>query len=293
MLVHEISTQNEYQLHDVFFVDDSVGYVCGGQRYTIGVVLKTADGGQTWTAADSIIPKCAYASHFFSAAEGFIGGFDSWLAYTNDSCHNFSTSTGNYTPINDITFIDRNHGLCVDGAGYAVGHILYTSNGGASWTSTDYPNNLRAVQFVDSNTVYASGYGVIYKSTNGGQSFFPLDVHGDFFVAMDFSSPQTGYFAGYQGMLLKTSNGGLSFKKLRNGNGFFEHREHFECVNFWNNETGYAAGDAGLMLQTTDGGESWKTVKTFTDVNLRAIHLFSATEGIIVGDQGKIFLFKQ
>lgn len=293
ILIQEVNSGNAYQLHDVFFLNDSVGYVCGGMRYDIGVLLTTKNGGQSWAAFDSIIPKCAYSSYFFSEAEGYVAGFDSWLAYTNDSCKSFGSGTGNYTPINEISFIDRNHGLMVDGAGYAVGHILYTADGGANWNSTDYQNNLRAVQYVDGNTAYASGYGVIYKSTNGGQSFFPLDVRGDFFVAMDFPSSNTGYFAGYQGMILKTSDGGNSFSKIHYGNTFFEKREHFEGIDFWNNNIGYVVGDGGEMLHTTNGGESWLKVRSFTDVNLRDIHLFSATSGIVVGDNGKIFLFKE
>lgn len=293
ILTQEIATNSNYQIHDVFFLNDSVGYACGGDRYEIGVILKTKDGGKSWSPADSIMPKCAYSSYFFNAAEGYIGGYDSWLAFTNDSCKNFGAGTANYTPINEITFIDRNRGLIVDGAGYAVGHILYTSDGGSNWSSTDYPNNFRAVQYADSNTAYASGYGVIYKSTNGGQNFYTLDVRGDFFVAMDFPSANTGYFAGYQGMIVKTSDGGNSFKKVHSGNTFFENREHFEGIDFWDDNTGYVVGDGGEMLHTTNGGESWKKVRSFTDVNLRDIHLFSATSGIIVGDNGKIFLFKE
>jgi photosystem II stability/assembly factor-like uncharacterized protein len=292
LLTQEISTGNSYQLHDVFFLNDSVGFVCGGSRYTIGIFLKTTDGGKTWTTDDSIMPKCAYTNFFFSEAEGIVGGYDSWFAYTNDSAKTFSANTGNYSPINDMTFLDRQHGLMVSGDGYASGHIAYTSNGGSSWSTTDYLNNFRTVQYADSNTAYASGYGVIYKSTDAGQTFLPLDVRGDFFVAMDFPTPNTGYFAGYQGSILKTSNGGSSFKKVMNGNVVFEKREHFEAINFWNENIGYVAGDGGIMYKTTNGGESWQKVKSFTSENLRDIHLFSATEGIVVGDNGKIFLFK-
>ncbi len=293
LLVQETNSNATYNLTAIQFINDSVGFATGGTRYTIGVFLKTVDGGKTWTSNDSILPSNGYSIYFFSPNEGFIGGNYSWWAYTNDGGQNFTSRLSNLLPHNGICFKNRNYGLAVGGAGYGEGFIKYTTDGGSSWAITNYQNNFRAVQYADSNTAYASGYGVIYKSTNGGQNFYALDVQGDFFVAMDFPSANTGFFAGYQGMIAKTSDGGNSFKKVHNGNTFFEKREHFEGIDFWDDNTGYVVGDGGEMLHTTNGGESWKKVRSFTDVNLRDIHLFSATSGIIVGDNGKIFLFKE
>lgn len=294
LLVLQIDTGNNYQLHDVSFLNDSVGFISGGKRYEIGVLLKTLDGGKTWTTADSIIPKASFCNFFFTEAEGCIAGYDSWYAFTTDSGKTFSANTtSNYRPVNDIDFYDRQHGVRVQGDGYTSGYIAYTDDGGYTWHDSSYINNMRAVQFTDAQTVFVCGYGVVYKSTNGGKSFFPLDVRGDFFTDLDFPSATTGYFAGYQGMILKTTDGGNSFKKIMHENTFFEKREHFEAIKFWNENTGYAIGDFGLMYATENGGETWKKVVAFTDVNLRDLHLFSATSGIIAGDEGKVFLFQR
>jgi photosystem II stability/assembly factor-like uncharacterized protein len=282
------------ELHSIFFLDDSIGYICGGVRYDYGVLLKTTDGGHTWSVPDSVIPKVAYTNFFFDQQQGFVAGFGSFFAFTNDSAKSFNvTSAVNSIPINDIRFIDRMHGVIAAGGSYGSGYIAYTSDGGTTWAQTDYPNNFRAVRYVDSSTAFASGYGVIYKSTNGGATFSPLNIRGDFFVDMDFPTPTTGYFVGYQGMILKTTDGGNSFKKVHTENLPLGPREHFEAVDFWDTETGYAVGDAGSMYVTTNGGGKWRKVKSFTDVNLRAVHLFSASSGIVAGDNGKIFLFKE
>ncbi len=291
LLTQEVDSHTNYQLHDVFFVDDSTGYICGGSKYAIGIFLKTKDGGKTWSVPDSIFPKCAYANFFFNAQEGFVVGYDSWTGYTNDTAKTFVTGTDIYSPTNAVAYTDRLHGVKVGGDGYANGYISATVDGGLNWTSTLYPNNFMAVEFADNTTAFASGFGVIYKSNNAGQTFNPLDVRGDFFMDMHFATPQVGYFAGYQGVILKTSDGGNSFKKIRAGNQPFSKRVHFETIEFWDTNIGYAAGDNGYLIKTENGGDTWKTVKQFTSSNLRSIHFFSATSGVIVGDNGKIFLF--
>ena len=294
LLIHEIDTGNDYQLYDVSFLNDSIGFISGGKRYEIGVLLKTREGGNTWTAADSVIPKASYCHFFFNEAEGCVAGYDSWYAATADSGKTFSTATaGNYRPINDIAFYDRLHGVRVQGDGYTSGYIAYTEDGGNTWRDSSYINNMRAVQYTDAQTVFACGYGVIYKSTDGGKSFFPLDVRGDFFTDLDFPTATTGYFAGYQGMILKTTDAGSTFKKIMHENTFFEKREHFEAIKFWNENVGYAIGDFGLMYATDNGGDTWKKVSAFTDANLRDLHLFSANTGVVVGDEGKVFLFQR
>lgn len=292
LLTYEVESHTEYQLQNVFFTDDSVGYITGGSRYEIGILLRTTDGGKTWTQPDSVFPKNIYAAHFFTNGEGFIAGYDSWWGYTADSGQTFSVTTGDYKPINGLHFYDRNKGVRVSGDGYSEGYISTTTDGGVNWTTSEKLNTMRAAEWIDENTIYASGYGVIYKSVDVGSSFNPCDARGDFFVSLDFASPQVGYFAGYQGMILKTTNGGTSFRKIHNGNAPFGKRIHWQVIKFWNESIGYVAGDDGLLYRTENGGDTWQVVKQFTSVNLRGIHLFTANDGIVVGDEGKIFLFK-
>lgn len=292
LLTYEVDSHTTHQLRKVFFVDDSVGYIVGGSRYEIGIVLQTADGGKTWSQPDSVFLKNIYAAHFFTNGEGFIGGYDSWWGYTADSGQSFSVTTGDYKPINDLHFYNRSKGVRVSGDGYSEGHISTTNDGGISWTASEKLNTMRAAEWVDKNVIYASGYGVIYKSVDGGNSFKPCDARGDFFVSLDFVSSLAGYFAGYQGLILKTTDGGNSFKKVHPGNAPFGKRIHWEAIKFWDENTGYVAGDDGLFYRTENGGDTWQVAQQFTSVNLRSIHLFSANDGIVVGDEGKIILFK-
>ena len=293
LLTQEIDTGTSLNLYDIFFANDSIGYACGGDKWTKGVFTRTLDGGKTWSKADSIYNVAAYAIHFFTAGEGIVAGNASDWATTTDSGRSFILTNSDYHPINDIALRDKNTWVRVGGEGFADGFISSSSNAGASWKYTHLPNNMTAVQFADSNTVFASGYGVIYRSSDAGANFSPLEVRGDFFIAMDFLSGQLGYFAGYEGSILKTSDGGNSFQKVRGGNAPFSPRVHFQAIKFWNESVGYVVGENGVMFKTENGGADWKKIKSFTNVTLRAIHLFSAESGTVCGDNGKMFLFKQ
>jgi len=42
-------TNNYFLFNDVYFIDDSIGFVIGGENFTYaGIIFKTTDGGATW-----------------------------------------------------------------------------------------------------------------------------------------------------------------------------------------------------------------------------------------------------
>lgn len=293
LLTQQVESNTRYGLYDVFFADDSIGYACGGDRWTMGQVIYTRNGGLTWSQPDSIYPECAYACQFFSANEGFVAGNVSNYAYTTDSGKTFTRSQTNFQAILAMRFIDKQHGIKAGGEGYTTGYIGYTADGGNSWSQQDYATAINAVCYADSNTALAVGFGVIYRSVDKGATFAPLDVRGDNFLSCSFPTATTGYVIGYEGLIYKTTDGGNSFSKIRKGNAPFAHREYFRRIAFWDENTGYIIGDGGIMYRTTNGGDSWAKVESFTSSNLRSIHLFSATAGIVVGDNGSIYLFRQ
>src|SRR5436309_1560206 len=85
LITQSADSHTAYELHNIFFVNDSLGYICGGDKWTIGIFERTTDGGKTWSHPDSIINACAYTIQFFSADEGIVAGNVSDWAYTADS----------------------------------------------------------------------------------------------------------------------------------------------------------------------------------------------------------------
>lgn len=295
LVAYKADSHTTLNLHDVFFVNDSVGFICGGDKWTKGIFLRTTDGGFSWSLPDSIFNAACYTMHFFDGAKGIVAGHNSLFATTLDSGKTFTVSTSDYRPINSISFISPQQGVKAGGEidAYLGGYVAYTTNGGQSFTRDSLDGNMTAIQYADAQTVYASGFGAIYKSTDGGQSFLPLDARGDFFLSLSAPTATTAYFAGYQRLILKTTDGGQSFQKMMNGNAPFSPREHFRCIRFADEYNGVVAGDEGVMYITHNGGEDWSKVKKFTTQNIRSIHLFSKTSGIAVTDGGGVWLFRE
>lgn len=293
LLTQEADSHTSLQLTDVFFANDSVGFISGGDRWAKGIILRTLNGGKSWSMPDSVFDNEAYSLFAFSPEEVYISGGNSYFGHSLDSGQTFEIKQSDYRRINDVAFLDKNHLVSVGAENaYSDGHIAYSADGGLNWTKTDYLTAMASVQFADLNTAFASGYGVVYRSNDGGAHFEPLDVRGDFFLGLSFPTPEIGYVAGYERLILKTTDGGNNWKVVMKGNMPFSKRDHFRTIKFWDADNGFVCGDGGVMYQTTNGGESWKLVKQFTEVNLQAIYLFSASNGIVVGDNGKIFLFK-
>jgi len=291
--INEVQTTTNYTLNDVFFLDENIGYACGGDRYNVGVFMKTKDGGKTWSSADSIMPKQSYAIHFFDQKRGFVTGFDSWFCSTDDSAKNFGIYyMPAYLPTYDLKFQNNTNGVMAGGAGLNSGTIYNTKNGGGSWNEQRFDFNLQCAAWVNDMRVMVAGYGVLYVSNDAGETWRAHDdVRGDFFKDICFPTAQTGFLIGWQGMILKTSNGGDTWQKLQSANSGFNKRIHLEAIDFFDENTGAIVGDDGLMYITDNAGKTWKQAKQFTNLNLYDVHLFNAKSGIACGEAGKVFLF--
>lgn len=292
--VTEIQTSTSQELRNVFFLNDSVGYACGGARYEIGVLLKTTNGGRSWSTADSIMPKRAYAIHFFNEKRGYVTGYDSWLSFTDDSAKTFFTYTmPAYLPTIDMKFFDEQHGVMVGGNGYTTGTIYTTQNGGGSWKEQLVSQNLQATEWLSQNKVLAVGYGILYISNDAGETWQAHnDVEGDFFKDISFPNSQTGYIVGWQGSILKTTDGGHSWQKQQAANQGFQPQVKLEAVDFIDENTGAIVGSNGTVYITNNGGRQWKKVKAFTNLNLFDVHIFSDKSAIVCGEGGQVFLLQ-
>ena len=226
-----------------------------------GVIAKSTNGGATWDAIPHSIAQNNFtALHFFDATHGLVAASGLWLTadggvswlpitlpsgvnsvknlYFVNAMNGYAVTTGTTRLIrttngglswstvsmpttdlgNDVNFFDANHGLvaCNNGT------ILYTSNGGGTWTQgTNADLDLTAVLCVEmtSATVGYAGTsgGKILHTVNGGQSWtIGLDAITLSPVLMiasiydiDFPTPQTGYASGMlAGTMIKTTNGG-------------------------------------------------------------------------------------
>lgn len=280
--------------NDVFFINEKVGYICGGKMYELGLLSKTTDGGLTWSEPDSVLYKACYSLFFKNAQEGYIGGFDGLLGHTTDSAKTFSfQNIPSYLPINDIQILPNNTGLLALGSGFVDGS--YAVSQSAPWPFMESPKDIHAFKacaVLPNNIHVVAGYGTILRSSNGGQNFIVVRQNGDFYTGMKFVNDSKGIAVGYQGQILMTENTGSSWSVVKKMNHPFETQDHFLAVDFYDDLHGFAVGESGLMMGTSDGGYTWKKVKQFTDKTLRSIDMLSKNSGVIVAEKGSVFYFQ-
>jgi len=129
------NSYNNDDFRSVFFLDSSVGYICGttydfnSSNWEGGIIQKTLDGGLTWTTL-----------------------FD---YYDNDSRNLHSTF-----------FLNKDFGFAVGSDGL----ILNTIDGGSSWTAIySGSDDLFSAFFPNTNIGYIAGAnGMIQKTISGG-----------------------------------------------------------------------------------------------------------------------------
>lgn len=116
----------------------------------------------------------------------------------------------------------------------------------------------------------------------------PTDAKGDFFVSLYFTDDQTGYAVGLAGTILKTSDAGKSWDRLKNGNSLFNGYQQFNQIIFRNKDIGYIVGESGCFLKTIDSGNHWDQIKESPDINFNATCL-TVNGGYVCGDGGTIY----
>lgn len=185
-----------------------------------GTILRTTDGGDSWSQVDSGTADGLDAVDFPTAGVGYATGEEGRLVKSVDGgAHWTSLSTGVGRDLRALSFVSAKLGWAVgiDGA------VLRTKNGGASWTKqpSGVTKALAGVDFVDPSHGWAVGdRGTILRTTNGG-GLWKKQKSGTtaFLHAVDFVTASRGYVAGEKmrppgsdpyayGVIRRTTSGG-------------------------------------------------------------------------------------
>jgi len=92
-----------------------------------------------------------------------------------------------------------------------------------------------------------------------------------------------GWISGASGTILKSDDGGVSWKIQNSSTD-----KHLFSIHFADPFHGCAVGDWGTIVVTSDGGRNWQNHSWPDDVVFYGVHLFDADNGIIVGEFGKM-----
>ena len=194
-----------------------------------------------------------------------------------------------------IAFADSVNGIGVG----SQGRIISTNDGGIFWGHSINPINrdFNKVVNVTPRLYYAVGgissanaMQTIIKSADSGITWQVIyDTAGPVLNSVFFTSPQKGFAVGDSGVVLLTTNGGVSWINVAP-----PLQRNLKAILFLNTDTGYIAGglDTGAsrktIFRTIDGGANWTVLLDTTGGVLKDISFADNAIGYVVGDSATV-----
>ena len=292
-----LSSGTANTLWGVQFLDANNGFACGDA----GTVLKTTDGGTTWTPINISTSNPVRQVSFTSTMQGWAAVGDpanytssGGLYVTSDGGSTWTPVTWSGSPFANLSvqFFSATSGY-VGATHYTAGtgtDTYYTNNGGTSWTSNpaniDW-NWIYDMSFLNSTTGWTVGDGLtmgyIFHTNNGGTTWSYQDSTSAFYYGIDFKNANVGYAVGGNGTIVATTNGGTAWSNQTSGT-----TKQLNGVSFASTTTGWTAGNTGTILMTTNAGAAWTAETSGTTQNLNAIVSLDSNTAWIVGNGGTI-----
>lgn len=275
-------------LNWITFANSNTGWAVGSSNNpSSDIILRTLDGGKTWTRSSSGVTSEIYRMYFVDNLHGWAVGkglsSSSAIIMTNDGGATWTLQTN---PLSNkflwaVAFRNQNLGWIV-GEG---GSMLKTVNGGSTWfeVTNQARRNLKAIDFGDQNFVMAVGNaGIILKSLDDGTVWQEVSSGTTtwHFYGVDFTGPDTGWIVGPNKTILKSVNGGETWKPQASSA-----PQNLLDVYMINNRLGWTVGEWGVILKTTTGGdnEDWVEQVSGTNYFLHSCYFLNSQEGWICG----------
>jgi len=259
---HKQPRPTQDALLDVYFSSAEVGWlVCERSIYLLrtkdeprAYLLKTVDGGATWTRVEVTgqeVDVRLVRILFADDERGWVFGEEGALYVTRDGGASWSRQR---VPTRHLllggVFLNQLQGWLV-GAGATV---LQTTNSGETWRA---------------------GGPVV---TTGGPA---ARLNG-----VSFVDGRRGWAVGSGGLVLATTDGGRSWRAQTSNVA----ADLFD-VKFFDAAEGWAVGAEGTVIHTTDGGRNWQSEKSDTAHPLERLCFVGRTRGWAVGFGGTIIAY--
>ena len=209
-------------IHIKFFGTDEGVMAARATSHVPSGVMKTADGGKTWTPVDGVADGPWRTACFIDPEMGFVAGSLGRLSLVGGE-QLFASKL----PAQGLRSI-RAIKMGVNDSGWLAGDgglLLRTTNGGIVWDAprTALPEELRT-----------------------SMDFRAVEMRGE-----------SVWLAGAPGSVIwHSANAGQTWQRFLTGQS-----TPINSIRFMNDAAGIAVGELGVVLRTEDGGRSWQAVR--------------------------------
>ncbi len=288
--VQKIASQSDTdRLNRVMFTDAKNGYIVGGKWYIEALVLTTHDGGTTWER--HAFPNAGQLLFSVTkSADGsvYAAGFEGKLLRSTDTGKTWNFHQLEHYWFRDVALPTPDKAIVVGGISFGSGLIQHIDTLGGLQTRDSFSYQLNQIKMVTPQVGYICGFGVFMKTTDGGQSWVIEDVQGDNFMSMSILGDDI-WLCGDNGSAFHSSDAGIHWQRLRNGNDISLPRYHLQDICFTDRQNGWAVGDDGVVLYSDDGGKHWMEFDRFTGSLLTSMAPQPDGSMMVVGDNGSIY----
>jgi photosystem II stability/assembly factor-like uncharacterized protein len=242
-------------LHSIYFININTGIACGDNA----IIIRTTNGGINWSSVSTTVSSGLYSVSFSNQNNGIICGQGGTILYSTNGGINWIVAVDGFiSSLYSCNMVTASTGYSAGVNSIFQPMVAKTTNGGANWNYYVFylnsnEGNLRGVQFLNEIEGFAvsnvwNGQGGISRTTNTGVNW-STQLFSSALNCIDFPSTLIAYSAGYSGIILKSTDGGLNWVQQASGTSVI-----LRNIDFADSLLGYAAGDNGTILKTTNGG---------------------------------------